>query len=114
MSNCHQARIILLENQNRDYKNIITLLHRKLNSNRKKDDKSSLQHDQTLNFLNEKFHQFEKLLSVKLPMLKSEMHYNLVLNEVNLTHQLEVSNYKAKINQLTHSSLLKLNNIITV
>ncbi|VDH89817.1 Hypothetical predicted protein [Mytilus galloprovincialis] len=96
----HKARIIMLEEQNRDYENTITLLQRKLNSNNIASESKVYQQNEQTNTLNNRLCQFEASIKSQLDILKLEMQHKFTIHELNMKHHLEVSELNAKMDRM--------------
>lgn len=79
----HKARIIILEEQNRDYENTITVMQRKLRSTNV-NDTPPVQMSEPFNLqnaLNDRFQQMETAVSTKIELMKLEMQHMLSIQE---------------------------------
>ncbi|CAC5358916.1 unnamed protein product [Mytilus coruscus] len=103
----HKARIIMLEEQNRDYENTITLLQRKLNSNNIASENKV--YEQNIYSEKNRLSQFETIIISTLDILKIEIQHKFTIH--NMKHHLEVSELKAKVDllYLTNSTSLSKN-----
>jgi len=98
-----KARIIMLEEQNRDYESTIDLLHQKL-SNMRGINNSVQRQDHSVESLNERIQQLETSMTSKLDLLKLELQHQLTVQELNIRHQLEINQLKSKIDQMSYGN----------
>ncbi|XP_063442719.1 putative uncharacterized protein DDB_G0282133 [Mytilus trossulus] len=97
-----RARIIMLEEQNRDYENTISLIHckwKQQTTGKEKDEIHQWQNS-ALQDIKTKVQMLEESISAKFTTMNIEFQHKLDIHEIKLKHELEIRDLKTEINMM--------------
>ncbi|VDI45252.1 Hypothetical predicted protein [Mytilus galloprovincialis] len=94
-----KARIIILEEQNKDFSNTINILHKKrcISTAEERTNLIHPHNDEQMHSMNYRMQKLEDTVSNKLNVMDIEMQHRLHVNELNMKHLIEISELKTKI-----------------
>lgn len=97
-----KTRIIILEEQNREYENTIDLIHRKWrqdNTNTRKEEIQNI-HYSSIDDLKQRMKEIEDSITNRLTTMNIEFQHKMAMQELNLKHEMEVRELRSEINMM--------------
>ena len=95
-----KARIIMLEEQNRDYENTINLIHGKWRQENVNIKTEEIQngYENMFNKLNSRIQNLEDAVANKISHMSLELQHRMTIQELNMKHEFEVRELKTELN----------------